>query len=105
MTVTCMQAILQTRQGGTGHGETWVSQMHRRRCSAVFSNLMWFTPAIRRSASSVAATASFALVKITALLTNPTSNENQNETATLTNGGRASISLVGWKLRDLAGNT
>src|SRR5437870_1061161 len=43
-----------------------------------------------------------ALLKIVALVPNPPGNENQDESVTIKNLGSQSISLVGWKLRDLA---
>ena len=42
-------------------------------------------------------------IRITALLPNPPGDENQNEQVTLKNFSDHSVSVVGWKLRDLAG--
>ncbi len=44
-------------------------------------------------------------VRITRLLPNPPGDDSQNEEATLKNIGGVAVSLVGWKLRDLAGQT
>ena len=44
-------------------------------------------------------------VKIKSLLPNPAGNESQNEEVTLINLGTQSVSLSGWKLRDLKGKT
>lgn len=46
-----------------------------------------------------------AQVRIVALLPNPEGDEGQYEEVTLKNLGSQSISLGGWKLRDLAGRT
>ncbi|MCJ7747642.1 MAG: lamin tail domain-containing protein [Desulfobacterales bacterium] len=44
-------------------------------------------------------------VKIESLLPNPVGNENQNEEAAIINLGTQPVSLIDWKLRDLAGKT
>jgi len=44
-------------------------------------------------------------VRMASLLPNPPGNESQNERATLKNIGSTPVSLVGWKLRDRAGQT
>jgi len=41
--------------------------------------------------------------RIFSLLPNPAGNESQNETAKIRNIGSAPAALVGWRLRDLAG--
>jgi hypothetical protein len=43
--------------------------------------------------------------RISSLLPNPVGNESQKESATIRNIGSSAASLIGWKLRDLAGQT
>jgi exonuclease III len=43
--------------------------------------------------------------RIISLLPNPSGDESQNEAATIRNIGTLPVSLAGWKLRDLAGQT
>jgi exonuclease III len=43
--------------------------------------------------------------RLTSLLPNPAGNESQTEAVTFTNTGSSAASLVGWRLRDLAGKT
>lgn len=42
-------------------------------------------------------------IRITAIVPNPTGNENQEEAVTVKNISTQSINMTGWKLRDLAG--
>lgn len=44
-------------------------------------------------------------LSISSLLPNPSGDENFNEAAAIVNQGSSSVSLVGWKLRDLANTT
>ena len=44
-------------------------------------------------------------IRITSLLPNPPGDETQNEQARLRNFSTQAVSLIGWKLRDLAGKT
>lgn len=44
-------------------------------------------------------------IRVVSLLPNPPGSDNLNEEATIKNLGSESISLVGWKLRDLTGST
>ncbi len=44
-------------------------------------------------------------IRITALIPNPSGNENQNEEITIKNFNNHSISVVGWIVKDLAGYT
>lgn len=44
-------------------------------------------------------------MRMTSLLPNPSGDENQNETITLSNLGNQSVTLTGWTVRDVAGKT
>jgi hypothetical protein len=62
-------------------------------------------PIVVRLRLTSAPTPSGGVPRISSLLPNPDGNESRNEQATVKNIGSVAVSVVGWKLRDLAGRT
>lgn len=65
----------------------------------VWTAPIWFEPAHMHGGA-----ASLARVRMTAMIPDPVGEDLDNEQITFSNLGDAAVSLVGWQVRDLAGN-